>query len=102
MNGRKIRISALLQVFIFALTSTAAFSQRAPFEPNLDNVAEGRDGEISNRTASAVDKEGQPAIRFDDRAGDGLALWPGVEFSDGSIEFDVRKDKRVGKECRSR
>ena len=90
MNGRKIRISALLQVFIFALTSTAAFSQRAPFEPNLDNVAEGRDGEISNRTASAVDKEGQPAIRFDDRAGDGLALWPGVEFSDGSIEFDVR------------
>jgi hypothetical protein len=71
MNGRKIRISAQLLVLTLALTSTAAFSQRAPFEPNLANVAEGRDGKISNRTASAMDKRGQHAIRFDDRAGDG-------------------------------
>jgi len=69
--------------------ATPAFSQRIPFEPNLANVAAGKDVKVLNRTVSAMDKGGRPTIRFDERPGDGLVLWPEVEFSDGTIEFDA-------------
>jgi hypothetical protein len=87
MHG--IRASILLLAMGVA-AGTPAYCQGELFEPNLANIAAGKDGKISNRTATAMDKEGLPAIHFDERAGDGLALWPEVEFSDGTIEFDVR------------
>jgi hypothetical protein len=90
MNRHEFGFSALLWLFIIAAACTSAFSQGAPFEPNLANVADGKDGKMLNRTVTAIAKEGRPAIRFDERAGDGLALWPEVDFSDGSIDFDVR------------
>jgi hypothetical protein len=80
---------ALILAISFA-TAMPAFSQENPFEPNLANVVAGKDVKVLNRTASAIDKDGRPAIRFDERPGDGLALWPEVEFSDGTIEFDAR------------
>lgn len=89
MNRRTIMHSAL-QVFVVAVATTVAFSQGTSFEPNLASVPVGKDVKISNRTVTTSVKEGRPAIRFDERAGDGLVLWPGMNFSDGSIEFDVR------------
>jgi hypothetical protein len=77
-------------VMVLGVVTTVAFAQGSPFEPNLANVAAGTDGKVLNRTTTATDKEGRPAVRFDEREGDGLALWPDVEFSDGTIEFDAR------------
>jgi hypothetical protein len=77
-------------VGVLAVAATSAFAQGSPFEPNLANVAAGTDGKALNRAAIATDKEGRPAIRFDERPGDGVVLWPDVEFSDGTIEFDAR------------
>ena len=65
-------------------------SQAKPFEPNLASVVAGAEGKVVNRAVSGCDKDGRPGLRFDERAGDGLAMWPDVEFSDGTIEFDVR------------
>ena len=90
MKRHETRVAVLLQVFVVAVASTGAFSQGAPFEPNLTSVPDGKDVKISNRTVIAIAKEGRPAIRFDEQAGNGLALWPEVGFSDGSIDFDVR------------
>jgi hypothetical protein len=87
----KYRTSGVVLLLAIGIAAgPPAFSQGNPFEPNLTNVAAGKDVKILNRTASAMDKEGRPAIRFDERPGDGLALWPEVEFSDGIIDFDAR------------
>src|SRR6185437_5640862 len=65
-------------------------SQAKPFEPDLANVATAKDVTIVNRAVSASDMNGKPALRFDERPGVGLVMWPDVQFSDGTIEFDVR------------
>lgn len=80
----------VLLVVISIAAATPAFSRGNQFEPNLANVAAGKDVKVLNRTASATDKESRTAIHFDERPGDGLAVWPEVEFSDGTIEFDAR------------
>lgn len=80
-------------MFLLAIcmaAATSAVSQGNPFEPNLANAAAGKDVKVLNRSVSATNKEGRPAIRFDERPGDGLALWPMVKFSNGTIEFDAR------------
>jgi hypothetical protein len=83
-----IVVSAL--VLILPLTLSAQASSQKPFEPNLADVATGKDAKVVNRGVSMSDKDGKSGLRFDERPGDGLALWPDVEFSDGTIEFDVR------------
>jgi hypothetical protein len=41
-------------------------------------------------------KGAAPALALDARAGDGLVLWPNLEFTDGVIDFDVRgKDESM-------
>jgi hypothetical protein len=90
MRKHAIGLSVALIVMVFGAATTVALAQGSPFEPNLANVAAGTDGKVLNRAATAADKEGRPAIRFDERPGDGVALWPEVEFSDGTIEFDAR------------
>jgi len=81
--------SILVATLGLALPLTLS-SQAKPFEPNLANVAAGTDGKVVNRAVTLSEKDGKPALRFDERGGDGLASWPDLEFSDGTIEFDVR------------
>ena len=82
-------VSAVVFTLALALPRTLC-SQTKPFEPNLANAAAGKDVKVVNRAVTASDKDGKPALRLDERPGDGLAEWPDVEFSDGTIEFDVR------------
>ncbi len=84
-----ILFSIIVLALGMALPLTVS-SQAKPLEPNLANVAAGKDGKVVNRAVTAAEKDGKPALRFDERAGDGLAFWPDIEFSDGAIEFDVR------------
>jgi hypothetical protein len=52
---------ALKLMFLLAICVAAtmpAFSQGTPFEPNLANVAAGKDVKVLNRSVSATDKEG--------------------------------------------
>ncbi len=84
-----VLFSIIVSAFGLALPLTVS-SQAKPLEPNLANVAAGKDGKVVNRAVTATEKDGKTALRFDERGGDGLALWLDVEFSDGTIEFDVR------------
>lgn len=79
-------VSSMLSL---ALPLTLA-AQTKPFEPDLANAATAKDVKVVNRTVSASDINGKPALRFDERPGDGLVMWQDVEFADGTIEFDVR------------
>lgn len=82
-------VLALLPIVCLALPS-ALSSQAKPFEPDLANAATAKDVKVINRAVSASEMNGKPAIRLDERPGDGLAFWPDVQFADGTIEFDVR------------
>jgi len=82
-------------IFVFVATlglalPQAVLSQAKSFEPNLANVAAGKDGKVVNRAVTLSDKDGKPILHFDERGGEGLALWPDVDFPNGTIEFDVR------------
>lgn len=83
------RFSAVLSSLCLALPLTL-FSQAKPFQPDLVNVATAKDVKIVNRAVSASAMNAKPALRLDERPGDGLAFWPDVAFADGMIEFDVR------------
>lgn len=51
----------------------------------------GRDGwRFVNRTPALVTEDERPILRFDERAGGGLAWSPGLRLTDGDIEVDVR------------
>ncbi len=50
----------------------------------------GKTPAVSNRNLSAVSEADRSGVRFDEAEGDGLAYLPDVEFSNGTIEFDVR------------
>ncbi len=90
MSKHGIGVSMWGSLLLLAAASTAALAQERPFEPNLAAVAAGNGTKVLNRAVDVTDREGRPAIRFDARPGDGLVLWPDVEFSDGTIEFDAR------------
>ena len=92
--SRTIGYGSLFTLLCLAPAPPAS-SQTVPFAPNLAKVAAGSEGKVDNRGVTQTDKDGQPALRFDERAGDGLVSWPDVMFSDGAIELDVRgKDIR--------
>lgn len=88
MSWRRIGISMLLLVISISIIKPS-FSQQGAFAPNLADLAAGKKGKLLNRAVSSIEKEGQSAIRFDERPGVGLAFWPEVEFTNGTIAFDV-------------
>ena len=81
--------STLISVLCFALPLPLA-SQDKPFEPDLANAANGKNVKLVNRAASASDMNGKPALHLNERPGNGLVRWPDVQFSDGTIDFDLR------------
>jgi hypothetical protein len=85
----RLVISITLLLFPLALASILS-AQAKPFEPDLANVSTAKDAKVVNRAVSASDKDGKSGVRFDERPGVGLAMWPDVKFADGTIEFDVR------------
>jgi hypothetical protein len=46
--------------------------------------------QVHNRTLSTVTDGGRQVFRLDARADDGVAWWPDVSFSTGTIELDIR------------
>jgi hypothetical protein len=89
MNERRIRTVALLTGALLVALAPA-FSQGQAKEPDLAKLAAGKEGKVVNRALSAADKDGRPAVRFDQRPGDGVAWWPDLVFGDGDLELDVR------------
>ncbi len=55
------------------------------------------DLDVSNRNASAYNKDGRAAIELDAKDGDGLAVLKTEEFETGTIEIDLLGENNPGK-----
>jgi hypothetical protein len=56
--------------------------------PDLAALADGKSLKLFNRTARLVDGA-RTGARLNAAAGDGVAFLPGIDFANGTIEFDV-------------
>lgn len=71
------------------LTSLPAVAQKkAGATPNLTALAKA--GTAVNRSASPLTEGNYKGLRLDQKPGDGLVWLPDVQFTNGTIEFDVR------------
>jgi predicted transcriptional regulator YdeE len=67
-----------------------AWSQEKRIEPDLAKLVSGKEAKVVNRAVTTLEKEGRPGVRFDERGGNGVGWWPDLQFTDGTLEFDVR------------
>src|SRR5207245_7509522 len=89
LMNRRAPVSA---VFAAAglLTASSVSGQRRTLEPDLAKLADGNGLEVFHRTASSFSDGARTGLRLSENAGDGVAYLQGIEFSNGTIEFDVR------------
>ncbi len=59
-------------------------------QPDLTKLVEGKGWRVINRSVTLVDKDGRPAVRFNEGNGIGIAWLGDFTFSNGTIEFDIR------------
>lgn len=73
------------------LSASRIVGQQKTIEPDLAKLAEGEGLKVFiNRTVSSFNEEGKKGIRLSENPGEGVAYIPGVEFANGTIEFDVK------------
>ncbi len=88
MNTRISALSIVAALGLFTAAGVAA--QRSTIEPDLTRLAEGRGLQVFNRSVSGFTDVARKGLRLSEQPGDGVAYLEGVEFTSGTIEFDVR------------
>ena len=85
-------VPAILAAVVFSAATASAGLGAPPqtVEPDLAALVDGKGGTLVNRSITRIDKEGRPAIRFDERPDHGFARIDDLTFGDGVIEFDAR------------
>jgi hypothetical protein len=73
---------------VFAGAWLAAQTQAS--QPDISALAANKGLTVFNRTASSLTDGARKGARLSESEGDGVAYLPGIEFADGTIEFDVR------------
>ena len=68
----------------------ASAAQAKPIQPDLAGLADNKGLTVFNRTATSFKDESKKGVRLSESAGDGVAYLQGVEFANGTIEFDVK------------
>jgi hypothetical protein len=68
------------------IISTVFLLQAQTIKPDLQDISK---WDIINRKAEAVNTDGKKAIRFNEVPNEGLLVLRGIEFANGTIEFDV-------------
>jgi len=69
---------------------TALAAQDKTVKFDLVSMLENNKLEFFNRQASSFSEEGKNGIRFSKNIGDGIVWLKGVEFSNGTIDLDIR------------
>jgi hypothetical protein len=89
--------------FVISMVASAAglftvsqvMGQKKAIRPELIQLADGKGLKVFNRSVSSLDDGARKGLRLNERPGDGIAYLEGVEFANGTMEFDVRgKDVR--------
>src|SRR5213594_3004159 len=71
-------------------TASRVSGQQRTLEPDLAKLADGNGLEVFHRTASSFSDGAKTGLRLSENAGDGVAYLQGIEFTNGTIELDVR------------
>ena len=73
---------------LFIVIISTAFQLYAQtIKPDLQDISR---WDIINRKAEAVNEDGKKAARFNEAPNEGLLVLKGIEFANGTIEFDVK------------
>ncbi len=75
---------------ILAISAIALGTQKNIVQPDLAKLSADKRWKIHNRTATTIQEADKSGVRFDEKEGDGVAWIPGVKFSEGTIECDIR------------
>ena len=89
-NERTSMSRLITLIVTLGLAIPPLLAQESPIQPDLRKLAEGKGWKVVNRSVTAIEKDGQPSIRFNDGIGIGLAWLEDFTFANGTIEFDVR------------
>ena len=89
MNRREFVISTLgAAATLYA--PVKIFGQKKAIEPDLGLLADGKGVNPSNRTITRITDGARKGIRLSEAEGEWPVYFPGIEFSNGTIEFDVK------------
>ncbi len=75
---------------VIGLAVLPVLAQEKPLTPDLSTLPEGKGWKLFNRAAFPANKDGQPAVRFEDCDGIGVAWLEDFTFTNGTIELDIR------------
>ena len=84
-----MKIFHLITTGFLILLTISSFSQ-SPVVIDLHNLAKNKGIEVFNRELSLINEESHQGIRLSKDEGEGVAWLKGIEFSNGTLEFDVR------------
>ncbi|HJQ65121.1 MAG TPA: hypothetical protein VJ816_02030 [Gemmatimonadales bacterium] len=88
MNTLVARLSVLVTAALLGPAALAA--QQVPIEFDFARLAQGKGLETFNRSVSGLTEGTRNGLRLSARLGAGVAYLQGVEFTNGTIECDLR------------
>jgi hypothetical protein len=89
MNRREFVVSTLAGVMGLSEVSRVA-GQAKTITPDIGILAERQSAVLFNRDASRLVEDARKGVRLSEAPGEGIAFLPGIEFANGTIQFDVR------------
>lgn len=89
MNRRDFVISAFACA-VGLSTAAGIAAQAKAIQPDLAGLADNKGLTVFNRTATSFKDESKKGVRLSEAPGDGVAYLQGIEFANGTIEFDVK------------
>jgi len=89
MNSRVAVIAALAWA-LRLLAASRVVGQQKTIEPDLAALAEGNGLKVFNRSVSSLNDGARKGVRLSENPAEGVAYLRGIEFTNGTIEFDVR------------
>ena len=72
--------------YFFAVCSLPQLKAQV-VKPDLQNMAELK---VINRSVEAINEDGKKGLRISEAPNEGFVILKGIEFSNGTIEFDVK------------
>jgi hypothetical protein len=76
--------------FVCAVGLSAAAGQMKTIEPDLSGLATRQGFKAFNRSVTSFDDGQRKGVRLSESPGDGVAYLPEIEFTNGTIEFDLK------------
>jgi hypothetical protein len=88
--NRRVSVFSVVAYAVVLSTPSSLVAQQRPLEPDLAALAEGTGLDVLNRRATSLREGATKGVHLSESGGEGVAYLRGIEFANGTIEFDVR------------